>query len=441
MNIDTYEVSFELSEPFRPVEQLLAVLPSDSVHALPECCQHLMLSPDSPIADIYSKDIPLDPNGKVLPWLWVVLLPFIDERRIREVMKLCESELTPDEKRRNSFGTSVMFFHKDHRLGVNAEAHFEKFISTSHLDEPYYFDSIEVGDGICGKLILRDDLSKEYGINQVIRAPARPLRAFQDITCNRVFCFEYHFPEEQAHLSSLLPNVDLGPNILSDYDGIIRRPKLNKGKFNIADIAERMREERRGTQQPYHRIVMAGIGFPFHGSQRSEYQSYSQNSEGSFTENQPAYSMNFSFQQSHDHHQYRPRHTFRERVGESESYRRDIHESRSQRDSRALHHSHSHGRYSNSPNFSNSYENFNGFRFSRDDIPERSTADPARNMDSYSRAPSVDRINPQNNLIPTPSFSSSGSIHNIREQLCHPRPNHLSGQTHFSSRDPRMRNK
>jgi 5'-3' exoribonuclease 2 len=58
VNIDSYKIEFTLHHPFSPVEQLLAVLPSDSAHALPEACQWLMTDPSSPIIDIYNDDIP-----------------------------------------------------------------------------------------------------------------------------------------------------------------------------------------------------------------------------------------------------------------------------------------------------------------------------------------------------------------------------------------------
>ena len=73
---------FELSTPFNPVEQLMAVLPSDSAHAIPKEARWLMLDHESPIIDFYPKDVPVDPNGKAMPWLWVVLLPFIEEDRL-----------------------------------------------------------------------------------------------------------------------------------------------------------------------------------------------------------------------------------------------------------------------------------------------------------------------------------------------------------------------
>lgn len=78
--------SFEISEPFSPVEQLMAVLPSDSSHAVPKASRWLMCDPESPIIDFYPKDVPCDPNGKAMPWLWVVLLPFIEEKRLLEAL-------------------------------------------------------------------------------------------------------------------------------------------------------------------------------------------------------------------------------------------------------------------------------------------------------------------------------------------------------------------
>lgn len=74
--------SFEASRPFNPVEQLMAVLPSDSSHAIPKEARWLMKDPESPIIDFYPMEVPVDPNGKAMPWLWVVLLPFIDEERL-----------------------------------------------------------------------------------------------------------------------------------------------------------------------------------------------------------------------------------------------------------------------------------------------------------------------------------------------------------------------
>ena len=48
--------------------------------------------------------VEVDPNGKAMPWLWVTLLPFIDEKRLLKALHEAESQLSDVEKVRNRFG-------------------------------------------------------------------------------------------------------------------------------------------------------------------------------------------------------------------------------------------------------------------------------------------------------------------------------------------------
>jgi 5'-3' exoribonuclease 2 len=84
LHADLFPVTFDRGEPFRPLTQLMAVLPAASAHCVPACFASLMTDPKSPIADCYPTDFPLDPNGKpsALTWLWVARLPFLDAPRL-----------------------------------------------------------------------------------------------------------------------------------------------------------------------------------------------------------------------------------------------------------------------------------------------------------------------------------------------------------------------
>ncbi|XP_028987929.1 5'-3' exoribonuclease 1 isoform X2 [Betta splendens] len=100
-NISGLKLTFDLEKPFMPFQQLLAVLPAASMELLPECYRHLMTSEGSPIIDYYPPDFKMDLNGKQQEWEAVVLIPFIDERRLLAAMELYNHKLTKEEKARN----------------------------------------------------------------------------------------------------------------------------------------------------------------------------------------------------------------------------------------------------------------------------------------------------------------------------------------------------
>eukprot|EP00095_Tigriopus_kingsejongensis_P010572 maker-scaffold1137_size60140-snap-gene-0.17 protein:Tk10572 transcript:maker-scaffold1137_size60140-snap-gene-0.17-mRNA-1 annotation:"5 -3 exoribonuclease 1" len=111
------ELNFEMSIPFLPFEQLLAVLPAASKELLPQPLQGLMLNPSSPIIDYYPKDFENDLNGKQQDWEAVVLIPFIDEARLLAAMKPPLSHLKPDEAARNMHGPMSVYQYTPTCLG------------------------------------------------------------------------------------------------------------------------------------------------------------------------------------------------------------------------------------------------------------------------------------------------------------------------------------
>ena len=87
VNLNEVNLTFDLGTPFMPFEQLLAVLPAASRSALPPVLHPLMTDPDSEIIDFYPTEFSTDLNGKTQEWESVVLIPFIDEVRLRKAIK------------------------------------------------------------------------------------------------------------------------------------------------------------------------------------------------------------------------------------------------------------------------------------------------------------------------------------------------------------------
>ena len=101
VNMSSIGVSFNLGQPFRPLEQLLGVLPPASRNFLPPVYRDIMVG-DSAIADFYPLQFAVDMNGKRNPWEGIALIPFIEERRLLDAVgKLDQSRLSIIEKLRN----------------------------------------------------------------------------------------------------------------------------------------------------------------------------------------------------------------------------------------------------------------------------------------------------------------------------------------------------
>uniref|UniRef100_A0A8C1ZBR8 5'-3' exoribonuclease n=1 Tax=Cyprinus carpio TaxID=7962 RepID=A0A8C1ZBR8_CYPCA len=104
------------TKPFKPLEQLMGVFPAASGNFLPQTWRALMTNPESSIIDFYPDDFAIDLNGKKYAWQGVALLPFVDERRLRAALADVYPDLSPEEVRRNSLGSDVVFVGKSHPL-------------------------------------------------------------------------------------------------------------------------------------------------------------------------------------------------------------------------------------------------------------------------------------------------------------------------------------
>ncbi|KAK9476015.1 XRN 5'-3' exonuclease N-terminus-domain-containing protein [Lipomyces japonicus] len=105
------KINFQLGRPFRPYDQLMAVLPDLSNKLIPESFRGLMHDVGSPILDFYPKEFGLDLNGKKNDWEAVVLIPFVDEHRLLSALKPLEKNLSAEEKKRNEYGKMLQYVY------------------------------------------------------------------------------------------------------------------------------------------------------------------------------------------------------------------------------------------------------------------------------------------------------------------------------------------
>lgn len=125
-------VSFTLGQPFRPYEQLMAVLPAASGHTLPEVFRELMSSPDSEIIDFYPENFQIDMNGAKMSWQGIALLPFIDETRLLTAVQAKYALLTDAEAERNTNKSAQLYVS-------SANKNYERFVAAFNKDEALNF--------------------------------------------------------------------------------------------------------------------------------------------------------------------------------------------------------------------------------------------------------------------------------------------------------------
>ncbi|GBP27597.1 5'-3' exoribonuclease 1 [Eumeta japonica] len=139
------KIEFELGEPFKPFEQLLAVLPAASKHLLPSPFHELMTDEESPIIDYYPVNFDTDLNGKKNDWEAVVLIPFIEEDNLLAAMIPCYQRLTDEERRRNSFGPMLVYNWTNENLGaIPAPEYFPPIKECHAIEKQIWREELDV---------------------------------------------------------------------------------------------------------------------------------------------------------------------------------------------------------------------------------------------------------------------------------------------------------
>lgn len=118
-NFTKVDTNFELGEPFKPLDQLLSVLPAASSSLLPNIYRGLVTSESSPLAKYFPSEVEYDLNGKQNDWEAVVLAPFIEEESLLKASVLCNLFLTDEERKNNSHGPHLLFEYVGLKGGPN----------------------------------------------------------------------------------------------------------------------------------------------------------------------------------------------------------------------------------------------------------------------------------------------------------------------------------
>lgn len=140
------DMNFQLGQPFKPFEQLMGVMPPLSDSLIPLPYRTLMHDPASPIIDFYPLEFDLDLNGKKMDWEAVVKIPFVDQDRLLKAMAPIDKQLSPDEKKRNSFGKMVEFRYDESVNSVYESSLQDIFPDILHNHcriSEYHFPSME----------------------------------------------------------------------------------------------------------------------------------------------------------------------------------------------------------------------------------------------------------------------------------------------------------
>ena len=113
----------------------------------------------------------------------MLLLPFLDEARINNAFALVADKLSKEEVYRNSEGRSIIFIHHSSPVASGSLAVLSK------SEESVEFDSSQ-GVGMGGVL---SKAPEEYKIDSAsnVKAPIRPIGAFDDIVNNQVLIHNY----------------------------------------------------------------------------------------------------------------------------------------------------------------------------------------------------------------------------------------------------------
>lgn len=112
--VENFDMCEGENRPFKPFEQLLTILPADSIMNLLPKCYYDNFIKNPAFEKFYPLTFDMDLNGRSMPWEAIVLIPFIDEKELLQHQRNLadEGKLIMEQKdiERNSRGIQKLYF-------------------------------------------------------------------------------------------------------------------------------------------------------------------------------------------------------------------------------------------------------------------------------------------------------------------------------------------
>ncbi|XP_058087776.1 5'-3' exoribonuclease 3-like isoform X2 [Magnolia sinica] len=221
-------IDFQLGTPFKPLAQLMAVLPPRSAHALPEAYRTLMTCSESNIIDFYPTDFEVDTDGECV----LSLLQFIDEKRLLLEIEKLENKLKDEEVRRNVVAHEMIFVRASHDLGLQVSSLCSRCSCASGNEQiinKMTIDS-EKSNGLNGFLMRCDEQSCLDDGSSLVKGMEYTME--NDVVCAMFEnpLFDYHIPEPPKNVTmpeKTITEADIKQRVLwHEYNG--RQSKENR---------------------------------------------------------------------------------------------------------------------------------------------------------------------------------------------------------------------
>lgn len=174
-NLPSLEFEFVKGSAKKPLEQVMAVLPSTSSDCIPAGLRRIF----DEIPENYPDTVKIDMFGKSQVWQGVALLPFLDSEKLISLVRTYSRDLPLEELYRNVEGENLLFIpmaNKNYSLAESVYTNFSKTSGVKILGKFYSGRAIIHSAGsMPGEIQTLAEESKKYTVKSlsVVFSPAK----------------------------------------------------------------------------------------------------------------------------------------------------------------------------------------------------------------------------------------------------------------------------